>query len=66
LAYRALAFAHLSKRNFEKALFYSEQAIKYRPDDPYVLAHHGFIHCAKGDAKTGLPFAQQALQIAPF
>ncbi|MBE9525876.1 MAG: hypothetical protein IME94_02790 [Proteobacteria bacterium] len=66
LANSALAFAHLSQRNFDKALLHSKIAIKSRPSDPYVLAFHGFILCANGDAKTGLAFAQRSLRIDPF
>lgn len=66
LANSALAFVHLSQRNFDKALLHSKMAIKSRPSDPYVLAFHGFILCASGDAKTGLAFAQRSMRIDPF
>ena len=65
LAYSALAFAHLSQRDFDKALSYSSHAIKYQPSDPYLLAYHAFILTANGNAETGLPFAQRALRINP-
>jgi len=65
MANSALAFAYLSQRNFDKALSHSELAIKSQPGDPYVLAYHAYIHCANGDAETGLPFAQRALRIDP-
>lgn len=65
LANSALAFAYLYKGNFEKALSHSELAVKSQPGDPYVLAYHGYIHCANGDAEKGLPFIQRALRIDP-
>lgn len=65
LANSALAFVHLSQRNFDRALSYSELAVKFRPGDPYILAYHGFIQCANGDAETGLVYAQRALRLDP-
>ena len=65
LAYSALAFVYLSQRDFDRALSYSELAVKFRPSSPYLLAYHGFIQCANGDAETGLAFAQRALRLDP-
>lgn len=65
LAYSALAFVYLSQRDFDRALSYSELAVKFHPGSPYIQAYHGFIQCANGDAETGLAFAQRALRLDP-
>ena len=65
LAYSALAFVYLSQRDFDRALSYSELAVKFRPGAPYILAYHGFIQCANGDAESGLVFALRALRLDP-
>ncbi|HID29113.1 MAG TPA: hypothetical protein EYP19_03815 [Desulfobacterales bacterium] len=65
LAYSALAFVYLSQRDFDRALSYSELAVKFQPGSPYIQAYHGFIQCANGDAETGLAFAQRALRLDP-
>jgi len=66
LTYSALAFIHLSERNFEQALVMSSQAIEIQPNDPYVTVYHGIILVLGGDLESGLHFANRALKLDPM
>ena len=66
LTYSALAFIHLSERNFEEALAMSLQAIEIQPSDPYVTIYHGIILALGGDLVSGLHFANRALRLDPL
>jgi tetratricopeptide (TPR) repeat protein len=65
LAYSALAFAHLYRRDFDKALSASHEAITVQPNDPYVSVYHGYILCANGQPEAGIPFATRAIRLDP-
>ena len=66
LTYSALAFIHLSERNFEEALAMSVQAIEIQPSDPYVTVYHGIILALGGDLESGIHFANRALRLDPL
>ncbi|MDH4018796.1 MAG: hypothetical protein OEU84_04275 [Xanthomonadales bacterium] len=66
LTYSALAFIHLSERNFEEALAMSSQAIEIQPSDPYVTVYHGIILALGGDLESGMHFANRALRLDPL
>ena len=66
LTYSALAFIHLSERNFEEALAMSLQAIEIQPSDPYVTVYHGIILALGGDLVSGIHFANRALRLDPL
>ena len=66
LSYSALAYAHLTQRDFDNALTASENAIKAQPNNPYVLAYHGYMLAANGEAKRGIKYAQQAIRLDPL
>jgi TolB-like protein/tetratricopeptide (TPR) repeat protein len=65
IAHSAVAFAHMTHRDFEQALAASLNAIRAEPNDPYVSSYHGFIVCANGQAEEGIPFAQRAIRLDP-
>jgi len=65
LAHSALAFAHMTHREFDQALAASLNAIKAQPNNPYVSSYHGFIVCANGQAEEGIPFAERAIRLDP-
>ena len=66
LTYSALAFIHLSKREFEDALAMSSQAIEIQPNDPYVTVYHGITLALGGDLDGGIQFASRALRLDPL
>ena len=66
LTYSALAFIHLSERNFEEALAMSSQAIEIQPSDPYVTVYHGINLALGGDLESGIHFAKRALRLDPL
>lgn len=66
LTYSALAFVHLSKREFEDALAMSSLAIEIQPNDPYVTVYHGIILALGGDLEGGIQFANRALRLDPL
>jgi tetratricopeptide (TPR) repeat protein len=66
LTYSALAFIHLSERNFEEALAMSSQAVEIQPSDPYVTVYHGIILALDGDLVNGMHFANRALRLDPL
>jgi len=66
LTYSALAFIHLSKREFEDALAMSSQAIEIQPNDPYVTVYHGITLALGGDLEGGIQFASRALRLDPL
>jgi len=66
LTFSALAFIHLSKREFEQALNMSARAIEIQPSDPYVTVYHGFIVAANGDLESGISYAERALRLDPL
>ena len=66
LTYSALAFIHLSERNFEEALAMSSQAIEIQPSDPYVTVYHGIILALGGDLESGMHFANRAVRLDPL
>ena len=66
LTYSALAFIHLSERNFDEALAMSLQAIEIQPSDPYVTVYQGIILALGGDLVSGIYFANRALRLDPL
>jgi TolB-like protein/Tfp pilus assembly protein PilF len=66
MSYTALAFAHLVRRNFDKALAFSARAVEAQPGDPYVMSYHGMIHCFAGHAERGIEFARRAVRLDPL
>jgi adenylate cyclase len=66
LSYSAQAFAFLVNRDFEQALTASAQAVELSPNDPYVMAYHGFILCASGNTGQGIAFVETALRLDPL
>jgi TolB-like protein/Flp pilus assembly protein TadD len=66
LAYTALAFAHLSNRDFDAALGASIQAIEAQPGDPYLNAYHGVLLSFNGEPSKGLTYAKRALRLDPL
>jgi adenylate cyclase len=63
LSYSAKAFAYLVNREFEQALKASGEAIRWTPNDPYVIAYHGYVLCAAGDAEKGITFVEKSLRL---
>ena len=66
LTYSALAFIHLSQREFEKALAMSTQAIRIQHNDPYVTVYHGINLALDGDLEGGMEYANRALRLDPL
>lgn len=66
LTYSALAFIHLSQREFEDALVMSTRAIEIHPSDPYVTVYHGINLAADGDLEGGIEYANRALRLDPL
>jgi TolB-like protein len=66
LTFSALAFIHMSEREFDKALQLSARAIEIQPNDPYIVAYHGFIVAASGDLKAGIDFVKRAVRLDPL
>jgi TolB-like protein/Tfp pilus assembly protein PilF len=66
LTYSALAFIHLSQREFEQALAMSGKATEIHPNDPYVIAYHGAILAFGGDLEGGLYYTHRALKLDPL
>lgn len=66
LTFGALAFIHLSDREFEAALHMSERAIEIQPNDPYISAYHGLILATSGDLEGGIEFAKHAMRLDPL
>jgi adenylate cyclase len=66
LSYSAQAFAFLVNRDFEQALIASGKAIQLSPNDPYVMAYHGYILCASGESEKGIAFVETALRLDPL
>ena len=66
LTFSALAFIHMSEREFEKALQMSARAIEIQPNDPYITAYHGFIVAASGDLEAGIDYAKRAVRLDPL
>lgn len=66
LAFSAITFSHYARREFGKALASSTKAVSLYPSNPVVTARHGFLHCASGQAKLGIPFVKRALRLDPL
>jgi len=66
LAYTALAFANLARRDFDKALAASWKAVELQPNDPYVNVYHGVLLAFNGEAEQGVPYARRALRLDPL
>ena len=66
LTFSALAFIHMSKREFEQALQMSARAIEIQPNDPYIAVYHGFIIAATGDIEGGIEYAKRAVRLDPL
>jgi len=66
LTFSALAFIHMSEREFEEALKMSLRAIEIQPNDPYLAAYHGFIIAATGDLESGIEYAKRAIRLDPL
>jgi TolB-like protein/Tfp pilus assembly protein PilF len=66
LTFSALAFIHMSRREFEEALQMSLRAIEIQPNDPYINVYHGFIVAAAGDLERGIEYARRAVRLDPL
>ena len=66
LTYSALAFIHLSLREYKEAIAMSSQAVEIQPNDPYVSVYHGIILALDGDLEGGIHFAHRALRLDPL
>jgi TolB-like protein len=66
LTFSALAFIHMSEREFEKALQMSGRAIEIQPNDPYITAYHGFIVASSGNLEAGIDHAKRAVRLDPL
>ncbi len=61
-----MGFLHLVRRDFDKSLTASNQAISFQPSDSYTNAYHGFLLCIGGQAKRGAEYVERALRLDPF
>jgi TolB-like protein len=66
LTYSAMAFIHLSQRQFEEALAMSSRAIEIQPSDPYVTVYHGINLALNGDIERGIEYSNRALRLDPL
>jgi len=66
LTYSALAFNHLSQREFDQALAMSTRAVSIQPNDPYLSVYNGFILAAGGNLQEGIKYAKRALKLDPL
>jgi len=66
LTYSAMAFIHLSQREFAEALAMSSRAIEIQPNDPYVTVYHGINLALDGDLEHGIEYANRALRLDPL
>ena len=66
IAYSALAFAHLSKREFDEALSVSGVGVAKQPNDPYSNAYHGYVLAVNGRPQEGINYLKRALFLDPL
>jgi len=66
LAYSAKAFIHVSRKEYDKAITVSQQAVNAQPNNPYVMSYYGVILCFSGQAQAGIEYAKRALRLDPL
>jgi TolB-like protein/Tfp pilus assembly protein PilF len=66
IAYTALAFSSLARREFDQAVSWSESAIKAQPVDPYVMVYHSVILNLNGQAADSIKYAERAVRLDPI
>ena len=65
LAADTLAWALYKHGQFQEALRYSDEALRFSTQEPLFLFHAGAIHSALSDAAGALPLLQRAIELNP-
>ena len=66
LPHMLLGFAHLIKKEYDKAIVEAKQAVSLNPNGAYAFSALGYITSLAGDPKKGITLTKKAIRLNPI